>query len=84
MTARANHQTQRLEPVHEYRKCLHFYHYFEDPTFGRCHVRVQSWYPFTIDICLNGRAMLARQMDQANLASDLSKTVLLPLEDSQV
>ena len=68
MTVRANHQTQRLEPVHEYRKCLHFYHYFEHPTFGRCHVRVQSWYPFTIDLRVNGRAMLARQMDQANLA----------------
>jgi hypothetical protein len=61
MTVRANHQPQRLEPAREQRKCLHFYHYFEDPTLGRCHVRVPSWYPFTIDICLNGRSMFARQ-----------------------
>lgn len=81
MTVRANHQTQRLEPVHEYRKCLHFYHYFEDPTFGRCHVRVQSWYPFTIDICLNGRAMLARQMDQAKLAYLRADNCFLRLAD---
>lgn len=81
MTVRANHQTQRLEPVHEQRKCLHFYHYFEDPTFGRCHVRVQSWYPFTIDICLNGRAMLARQMDQKKLAYLRADNCFLKLAD---
>ena len=67
MTVRPNHHTQRLEPVCEQRKCLHFYHYYEDPVFGRCQVRVQSWYPFTVDICLNGRAMLARQMDRRKL-----------------
>jgi hypothetical protein len=83
MTVRANHQTQRLEPVHEYRKCLHFYHYFEDPTFGRCHVRVQSWYPFTVDICLNGRAMLARQMDERKLAYLKADNCFLALADPQ-
>jgi hypothetical protein len=83
MTVRANHQTQRLEPVYEHRKCLHFYHYYEDPTFGRCHVRVQSWYPFTIDICLNGRAMLARQMDQRKLAYLKADNCFLKLADPQ-
>ena len=83
MTVRANHQTQRLEPVHEYRKCLHFYHYFEDATFGRCHVRVQSWYPFTVDICLNGRAMLARQMDEHKLAYLKADNCFLQLADPQ-
>ena len=37
---------------------------YEDRFFGRCHVRVQSRYPFTVDICLNGRAMLTRPMDE--------------------
>jgi hypothetical protein len=83
MTVRANHQSQRLEPVHEYRKCLHFYHYFEDASFGRCHVRVQSWYPFTVDICLNGRAMLARQMDQHKLAYLRADNCFLNLADPQ-
>src|SRR5258708_37128411 len=32
------------------------------------HVRVQSWFPFTVDICLNGREWLARQLDQAGIA----------------
>jgi hypothetical protein len=81
MTVRPNHQTQRLEPVHEYRKCLHYYHYYEDPTFGRCHVRGQSWYPFTGDICLNGRAMLARQMDRHQLAYLKADNCFLKLAD---
>ena len=36
---------------------------FEHPVVGRCHVRLQSWYPFSVDICLNGRLWLAKQMD---------------------
>jgi len=31
------------------------------------HLRVQSWFPFTVDICLNARHWLARQMDRAGL-----------------
>src|SRR5437016_4445783 len=83
MTVRANHQTKRLEPVREKRKCLHFYHYYEDPIFGRCHVRVQSWYPFTVDICLNGRAMLARQMDERKLSYLKADNCFLDLADPQ-
>ena len=83
MTVRPNHQTKRLEPVHEYRKCLHFYHYFQDSIFGRCHVRLQSWYPFTVDVCLNGRAMLARQMDQHHLAYRQADNCFLDLADPQ-
>jgi hypothetical protein len=49
------------------RKCLHYYHYFLDPDFGLLHARVQSWLPFTLHVCLNGRERLARQMDKAGL-----------------
>jgi len=49
------------------RKCLHYYHYFLDPDFGLMHARVQTWLPFTIHVCLNGRERLARQLNQAGL-----------------
>ena len=81
MTVRPNHQTKRLEPVCEQRKCLHFYHYYEDPLFGRGHVRVQSGYPFTVNICLNGRAMLARQMDVSKLGYVRADNCFLDLAD---
>jgi hypothetical protein len=49
-------------------KCLHYYHYFQDPELGLLHVRLQTWFPFTMHICLNGREWLARQMDKVGLA----------------
>lgn len=55
----------RLEPRH--RKCLHLYHYQIHPMFGFMHARIQTWFPFSIQICLNGREWLARNMAAAGL-----------------
>src|SRR5437868_11488254 len=62
-----NHKTQRLEVRMEERKCLHYYHYYLDQRFGLMHTRLSSWYPFTMQICMNGRDWLARQMDEAGI-----------------
>jgi hypothetical protein len=40
------------------------------PRFGLCHVRLQTWVPFTATACLNGREWLARQLDSAGIAYD--------------
>lgn len=50
------------------RKCLHLYFYFLDPVLGFMHARLQTWFPFTVHIYLNGREWLARQMDRAGIA----------------
>jgi hypothetical protein len=49
-------------------KCLHLYHYFFHPQFGFMSARLQTWFPLTIQVCLNGREWLARQLDQEGLA----------------
>jgi hypothetical protein len=67
-SVRGDRQTKHIHMVLERRKCLHLYHYFLHEELGLCHVRVQTWFPFTVDICLNGRDRLARQMDQAGIA----------------
>ena len=66
-SVRGNRAARKLELVLETRKCLHLYHYFMHPDFGLMHVRVQTWFPFTVDVCLNGREWLARQMTHAGL-----------------
>jgi hypothetical protein len=38
------------------------YFYFLDPQFGLRHVRVQTWFPFTTQVYLNGHDWLARQL----------------------
>ena len=48
-------------------KCEHVYFYFLDRDFGVMHVRLQTWFPFSIQICLNGREWLARQLDRARI-----------------
>jgi hypothetical protein len=48
-------------------KCLHLYTYFLDPDFGLMHVRVQTWIPYTVQICVNGREWLGRQLDRARM-----------------
>jgi hypothetical protein len=48
-------------------KCLHYYFYFLHPQCGLVHVRLQSWLPYTVTVCLNGHDWLARQMDAQGL-----------------
>jgi hypothetical protein len=44
------------------RKCLHLYFYLIDRELGFMHVRLQTWFPFQIQIYVNGREWLARQL----------------------
>jgi len=81
MTVRGARDRRWLQPVREQRKCLHLYHYYEHPVVGRCHVRLQSWYPFSVDVCLNGRLWLAKQMDAAGLAYRRADNCFLELAD---
>ena len=49
------------------RKCLHYYFYWIHPQWGFCHARLQTWFPMTVQVCINGREWLSRQMDAAGL-----------------
>ena len=66
-TVRGNRQKKRLEVVRRRTKCLHFYFYFIDPEFGFMHVRLQSWFPFQIQVYINGHEWLARQLDHRKI-----------------
>ena len=50
------------------RKCLHYYFYWQHEEVGFCHLRLQTWVPFQVQICLNGREWLARAMDREGIA----------------
>jgi len=49
-------------------KCMHLYHYWYDPYFGFMGGRIQTWFPFAIQLWMNGREWLARRMDREALA----------------
>jgi hypothetical protein len=64
---KGNKASKKLEVVMAPRKCVFVYHYFNDPEFGFGHVRIQSWLPVNVFICLNGRHWLGRQMDKQGI-----------------
>ena len=65
---RRNQASHKLDVARKFRKCLHYYLYYLDQEFGFMHVRLQSWFPFEIQVYLNGREWLARQFDQCGIA----------------
>src|SRR3954469_4889506 len=50
------------------RKCQHYYFYYLHERFGFMHVRLQSWLPLNLWVCLNGREWLARELSAAGVA----------------
>jgi hypothetical protein len=49
-----NYQTQ----------CKHLYFYFDDPQLGFMNIRLQTWFPYHIQVCLNGREWLRRDLER--------------------
>jgi hypothetical protein len=62
-------------------RCLHYYHYFQHERLGLCYVRMQSWFPFSIRIGLNGRQWLYRQLEQSGLDFQRKGNLLLNVQD---
>jgi hypothetical protein len=67
--------------VSEQRKCLHFYFYLIDSEMGFMHVRLQSWFPFQIQIYLNGHEWLARQLDKRGIGYRRYQNAFLQIDD---
>jgi hypothetical protein len=64
---RKNAHTGMIELANRPGKCLHYYHYWLDPTLGPCHVRLQTWFPFNVFVCVNGREMLAAELTRQGI-----------------
>lgn len=65
------------------RKCLHLYFYYLDREFGLMHVRLATWLPFGIQVCLNGREFLARRMKRAGIGFEQRDNCFVQIDDLQ-
>lgn len=63
------------------RKCLALYFYFLDRELGLLHVRLQTWFPFTIQVCLNGHDWLARKLDRHGVGYRKLDNAFLAIDD---
>jgi hypothetical protein len=76
-----NKQKKKLELKRDWRKCLYLYHYWIDEVFGFMGASIQTWFPFTIQVFLNGREWLSRKLDKAGIAYTKSDNYFLSIED---
>lgn len=72
-----------IDLVGEPARCQHFYHYFLHDQLGLCYVRLQSWFPFTMRIGLNGRHWLYRQLERERIAYRRQDNLLIAVADWQ-
>jgi hypothetical protein len=80
-TVQRDRATRTIQVLPAQRKCLHLYFYFMDREFGLMHVRLQTWLPFTIQVCLNGREYLARRLHRAGLAYEQRDNCFIRIDD---
>jgi hypothetical protein len=73
--------TNRLRIIFRQRKCRFFYFYFLDREFGLMHLRLQSWVPFDLQVCVNGRLYLARALEREGIAFEQRHNALRGVAD---
>jgi hypothetical protein len=62
-------------------RCKHLYFYYDHPHYGWLSVRLQTWFPFEIQVALNGREWLRRALDAASCGYVKSGNKFLDLAD---
>ena len=62
-------------------KCKHLYLYLDDPIYGFMNIRIQTWFPYKIQIALNGREWLSRQLDKAGVNYERQKNKFTHIDD---
>ncbi|MFO1044737.1 MAG: hypothetical protein U0941_23440 [Planctomycetaceae bacterium] len=76
-----NAETKMLELRYLPSKCSHFYFYWLDPQLGLTHLRLQSWAPFSIHVCINGREWLSRQLTNAGIGFEQRDNCFVDIDD---
>lgn len=76
-----NRETKKLELRLEEGRCGHLYFYFIHPQLGLMHMRLQTWFPFLVQFCCNGREWLARQLTAAGIRYAREDNCLPWIED---
>jgi hypothetical protein len=69
----------RLRP--DRRVCLVIYFYWMDREFGLMHVKLQTWFPFTVQVYLNGHEWLARKLAGRGVRFEKHDNAFVELDD---
>ena len=62
-------------------KCLHYYFYFLDATFGLIYLRVPTWVPFRLQFYCNGHSWLARKLTAKGIGYTMADNAFIRIDD---
>ena len=65
------------------RVCLVIYFYWMDREFGLMHVKLQTWFPFTVQVYVNGHEWLARKLAARGIAFEKLDNAFVELADAK-
>ncbi len=81
MTVKPNHKTQKLEVTSRPTKCKHYYFYYNDEEFGWMFLKIQTWFPYNVQIYINGREYLSKILDKENIKYEMYNNSFSYVED---
>lgn len=62
-------------------RCKHLYVYLDHEDYGFLNLRIQTWFPYRIQIAMNGREWVARQLEKAGVGFERSGNKILRVDD---
>lgn len=75
-----NERGLRLRPG----KCLFIYKYYMHPDFGFMHLRLQTYLPFDVQVCMNGREWLAQELARQGVGFERADNCFTRLDAPQL
>ena len=63
------------------RKCKYYYFYYLDKNFGFMHVKLQTWFPFLIQVYINGRELMKHVFDEHNISYKMYDNSFFEISD---
>ena len=81
MTVKPNKETQKLEVTQRPTKSKHYYFYYNDDEFGLMYLKIQTWFPYNVQIYINGREYLSKILDKNNIKYEMYNNSFSYIED---
>lgn len=81
MTVKANKESQKLEVTSRPTKCKHYYFYYNDEEFGFMYLKIQTWFPYNVQIYINGREYCSKLFDKNNIKYEMYNNSFSYIED---
>lgn len=81
MTVKGNKKSEKLEVTRRQTKCKYYYLYMIDDEFGWMYLKIQTWFPFNVQIYLNGREYICTQLDKEGIHYERYNNSLVDIDN---